>query len=202
MSGTHRGLNRLLLILLGLILFTAGALTAAAGINPDIARTWTRTGAEGLAWALQQIRSAPIADTGISWWTVAILAALILAIVLLICWIASQGGGQTGQLGAHPSRRGDGITTVDTTLAARAIRDAMAEDQRILSTDVSSWNVRDTDGLTIAIQVRRGASPGQIAAKAEEIMTGLDTLLGEQIPVLIHIRAGTRTRFARPERVR
>lgn len=199
MNGTHRGLNRLLLGLLGLLLFTAGTLTAAAGLDPDIARAWTRTGADTWAWVLQQLRSAPVGDTGISWWTVAILGVLVLAILLLLGWIFSQGGGRSDQIGVHSSSAGNGITTVDTSLAARAIREAMAGDGQVLSTGVSSWKIKGTHGLKMEIQARKGASPRQIATTAEDTITGLDTLLGEQIPMLVHIRAGTRTRSARAE---
>lgn len=200
MNGTHRGLNRLLLGLLGLLLIAAGTLTAAAGLYPGIARAWTRTGADTWAWVLQQIRSAPIGDMGISWWTVAIVGVLVLAIGLLLGWIFSQGGGRSDQIGAHSSS--NGITTVDTSLAARAIRDAMAGDGQVLTTRASSWKIKGTHGVRMEIQVRKGASPRQIAATAEDTITGLDALLGEQIPVLVHIRAGTRTRFARAEHVR
>ena len=200
MNGTPRSLNRLLLIMLGVLLIAAGTLVAAAGLNPSVAQTWTRTGADVWAWVLQQLRSAPMGDTGISWWTLALAGLLVLLVMLLLRWIFSQGGGRSDRLGDRSGS--DGTTTVDQSLVARAIREAMEGDAQVLSTKASAWKTRGAYGLRMDVRVHRGASPRRIAAAAEETITGLDTLLGEQIPTLVHIRAGSHSRSARADHPR
>lgn len=200
MSSTHRGLNRILLALLGAVLLAAGTLTMWAGASPNVARQWTRTGADTLAWTRQQLRATPIPGTDTSWWTVSALLLLAVMVTLLVCWIASQGGGRTGSLGAHEDA-GQGATTVDITFAAQAINDATAENGQLLSTTVSAWHVKGAEALRISVQARKGASPADISAAIEEAINGLETVLGERIPALVRIGAGQRTRFARAQRV-
>jgi hypothetical protein len=200
MNSTHRGLNRLLLFLLGAVLLAAGALSVWAGATPEMARQWARTGQDILDRPKQQLNAAPIPGTGTSWWTAAALLLLIVTVILLACWIASQGRGRTGDLGAHEDA-GHGTTTVEASFAVQTIGDATAENRQLLSTTVSAWNVKGVHTLKLSLQARKGASPADIASAIEEIITGLDTVLGEQIPVLVRIGAGPRTRFARAERV-
>jgi hypothetical protein len=199
MTNTNRALNRAVLGVLGLALIIAGVLTAAAGVSADIARDWTRTGSQAWTWVQQQLAAARIPNTSTSWWTVAVMAILLVAAILLICWMASQGGGRTDRVGQR--RDADGATTVESGLAGQAVKEALAENDQILSTAVQSWRVSGADGLKISVQARKGASPRDIALTIAELVAGLDALLGEQIPVLIRIKAGARTRFARTERV-
>ena len=90
---------------------------------------------------------------------------------------------------------------MEATLAGQAIKDALAGNDQILATTVQAWRPRGIDGLIVSVQARKGASPRDITLTIAELLSGLDALLGEQIPVLIRIKAGTRTRFARTERV-
>ena len=198
MSSTHRWLNRTLLAVLGLMLVAVGALTAAAGLVPDVAEAWTSIGATAVNGLPALLASAPLtADT--SWWTIAALALVVVCAALLIGWIASQGGGRTSTVGRQVSAMGN--TTVETSLVADALRTALEENGQILAVAVSSWRVRRQTGLRVRVQPRRGASPGAVVAAANEAIAGLDTLLGERIPVLVSVQTGARTRFTRTRRV-
>ena len=198
MSSTHRWLNRTLLAVLGLTVLALGALTAAAGLVPTIAEAWTSIGttaAEGLPGLLA---SAPL-TADISWWTIAALALVVVCAALLIGWIVSQGGGRTDTVGRQSSA--SGTTTVETSLVADALRTALDDNGQVLAVAVSSWRVRRRTGLRVRVQPRRGASPGTVVAAANEAIAGLDTLLGERIPVLVSVQNGARTRFTRTRRV-
>jgi hypothetical protein len=199
MTTTNRALNRAVLGVLGVALIIAGALTAAAGFSADVANDWTRIGTQAWAWTQQQLGSARIPNTSTSWWTVAVFGVLLVAAFLLVCWIMSQGGGRTNHVGRH--EESDGTTTVESGLAAQAIKDALSGNEQVLSTAVQAWRIRGTDGLKISVQARKGASPRDVTLTIAELVAGLDALLGEQVPVLIRIKAGARTRFARTERV-
>lgn len=224
MNGTHRGLNRALLGVLGLALAAAGAIAILAGTSPAFAQRWTATGTELWASVQGSLAAAKIPGAHISWWSVAVLAALVIVAVLLVCWIASQGTGRSNQLAQQDSnsnteRAGagsdtSGKTTVDTAVAAQAIKAALADNTQVLATSVQSWNNKSwtnmawnntsggsNSGLKISIQTRKGASPVEVMAAVDHLVEGLDQLLGFRPPVLVRIKAGTRTLFARTERV-
>lgn len=200
MNGTHRTLNRAMLTVIGIVMITVGVFTAWAGASPEMGRRWSSTGQDALGWTRQQLRTAPIPGTDTSWWTAAALLAGVLAIVLLMLWIVSQGGGRTNSIGTHDDA-GRGTTTVDVSFAAQAITDANAGNDQILSTGVTAWKLKGTEALKITVQARRGASPAQIDSAVQDVIAGLDAVLGEQVPVLLRIVSGPRARFTRPERV-
>ncbi|MET3922465.1 hypothetical protein [Arthrobacter sp. UYEF20] len=206
MRGTLRGLNRVLLGLLGLVLIAAGTLTAAAGHSPQAAAVWTARASNARVWIRSRLAAAPAGNLGVSWWTLAALAVLVIAIILVLGWVLSQGGGRTSHIGVpeaadHGAGPVTGTTTVDTSLAAAAIRDALGHDDRIRSVGVTSWNIKGTGGLKIAIQAAKGSSPRDITDTAEEAIQGLEQVLGRSIPVLIRISTGLRNRFAGTQRV-
>lgn len=202
MNGTHRVLNRTLLGLLGLVLAAAGAVSILAGTSRGFAQRWTEGGTELWASIQERLDEARISGTEVSWWTLMALTLLVLCAVLLVCWIASQGTGRSNHVARLEESGGD--TTVDTAVAAQAIKSALAGNPQILSTSVQSWETKGAaqgNGLKISVQTRKGASPAEVSDAVEHVVEGLDKLLGFQIPVLVRIRAGARTRFARTERV-
>ena len=212
MNGTHRGMNRALLGVLGLVLAAAGTIAIVAGTSSALAQRWTAAGTEAWSGIQDSLAAAKIPKADISWWSVGVLAALIIVAVLLVCWIASQGTGRSNQLAQQ--KTAEGKTTVDTAVAAQAIKAALADNTQVLATSVQSWNNKSwsnkawkntsggsNSGLKISIQTRKGASPVEVMAAVEHLVEGLDQLLGFRLPVLVRIKAGTRTLFARTERV-
>jgi hypothetical protein len=117
MTGTHRGLNRFLLALTGLLLIAAGTLTASARTVPGLAGHLAATGRAGWDRIRAALASAPLPDGNTSWWTIAAIGVLLLGAALLISWAASQGrrphpscGGEAGHRpGNHHRGNGPGI---------------------------------------------------------------------------------------------
>ncbi|MDJ0354305.1 hypothetical protein [Pseudarthrobacter sp. PH31-O2] len=202
MNATHRGLNRLLLGLLGLVLVGVGALIGAAGLNTSIAEGWNTTGATLLADLSHALASAPIPGSSISWWTIAVLALALVVMALLLGWIASQGGGRTNRAGRREDPEHPGTTTVETSLASAAVRKATVGDDRIIAATVSTWKAKRADGLKLTLQARKGVSPRDLADTGEELISGLDNLLGDRGPVLIRITTGLRSTLSSTDRVR
>ncbi|MFQ4149503.1 hypothetical protein AAGW05_12525 [Arthrobacter sp. LAPM80] len=202
MNGTRRGLNRTLLGLMGLVLIGAGAMAILAGTSSRFAQGWTSAGTSMWARVQENLAAARIPGTSSSWWSVGILAFLIVSAVLLVWWMASQGTGRSNQLARQDSETGN--TTVDTAVASQAVKAALQGNNQILATSVQSWKTRgytDGAGLKISVQARKGASPTEVGAAVGQVVDDLDELLGRQLPVLVRIKAGTRTKFARTERV-
>lgn len=201
MNGTNRGLNRLLLGLIGLLLLATGALTGGAGLNPGIAASWNATGKSLRGDLTRALSGAPISGADTSWWTIAALILAVVAILLLGAWIASQGGGRTNRAAHRDDPGQNGTTTVETPLVSAAVRDAINGDDRVLAATVTAWKVKGTDGLKLSLQARKGVSPEDLAALGEELVAGLDRLLGDQGPVLIRITTGMRSSLSGTGRV-
>jgi len=202
MSATNRTLNRLLLGLFGVLLLAAGALTAASGAYPGVASGWTATGETLRKNLSAALAGARISGTDTSWWTIAALALAVVLMILLVAWIASQGGGRTNRAGQRNDPQQPGTTTVEVPLVSALVRDAVGADDRILSAAVTGWKIKGTDGLKIALQARKGVSPKDLTTAGEDLVRGLDNLLGVQGPVLIRISSGLRSTLSGTERVR
>lgn len=202
MNGTPRGLNRTLLGAFGAILVAAGIAAAWAGTNRGTAQDWTSSGTTAWRQIQEGLAAAPIPGTDTSWWTPAAAALLLVVAALLAAWIAAQGTGRSKQLADAGDQAGS--TTVDAAVAAQALKAALAGNPHILSSSVQAWKTRATGGgtgLKISVQARKGASPAEVGSAVEHLVQRLDGLLGMQIPVLVRIKAGKRTRFFRSERV-
>lgn len=200
MRRTNRALNRTLLIVLGLLLVAVGALVAAAGFLPAVADAWAATASTLLGQASALLGSAPLPGPVRSWWAVAWVGGLLLAAALCVAWIASQGGGRTRRL-AQEDDGGRGTTVVDVGLVSAAVKNATADNRLVVATAVSAWELPRATGLQLRLQARQGASPSDLAGMAEELVTGIDAWLGDQIPVLVRITSGARTATARRGRV-
>lgn len=201
MRQTNRALNRTLLALLGIVLLAAGALTAAAGLVPEVAAAWTATAAAGLDRSGELLATAPLPGAARSWWAVGAVTGLLLAAALSIAWLASQGGGRTPRV--VTDRDGDrGSTVVDTGLVAACVSDSLAGNRQVLSSSVSAWGVQGTTGLRLRLEARKGASPRELADTAEELVLGLHRLLGHPVPVLVRITSGPRSSVAGIDRAR
>ena len=201
MSNTNRALNRILLALAGLVLLAAGAVTAAAGLVPDVAAGWAATGSFLADQARGALASAPLPGQARSWWAVAGVAVLLLAAGLSVAWLASQGGGRTPRL-AQESDEDRGTTAIDAGLVGAAVSEAVAGNRLVLGSNVSAWEGRSGTGLRLRLQARKGASPRELADTAEELVRGIDALLGHPVPVLVRITAGARSRVAAADRAR
>lgn len=202
MSKTHRGLNRALLLIASIILLAAGAAIILAGSWSVAKQQWLDWGAQGKNFVSQQLVATRIhlGDWQVSWLWFALLAVVLLALILLICWISSQGGGRTSLLSQQESQQG--TVTLRDNIAQSAIKDALAKDPRVLSTSVSAWQLKKQPGLKVSIQARKGSSPRQLADTVEDLVVGLDRLLGQELPILISINAGARSGWSHQHRVR
>lgn len=201
MNATRRGLNRTLIFLIAVILIAAGAAIALTGIWQNAKQYWMDSTAQAGSYIADQLGATQIQAFGLemSWIWIALLVVLLILISLLLCWIGSQGGGKTGVLDREKSAEGD--VTMHNDIAGSALKDALSNDPRVLSTSVSTWKVRRESGLKISVQARKGASPRELADAVEGLVSGLDSLIGKRLPILISINTGVRTGWSHQHRV-
>ncbi|OMH34160.1 hypothetical protein [Tersicoccus sp. Bi-70] len=191
-----------MLALVGLVLLGAGLLAALVGFSADASQRWLVVAHQWWDGLIGLVRSAPMPGGQSSWVSLILLVILVAAMIFMLVWIFSQGGGRTNQMaiGFHD---GDlpGRTRIRTSLVADAVDQAVEHDEQVLSSQVSSWRVGNADGLNIRLQVRKGVWLSDTLRTARDLVTGLDRLTGTHVPVLIRISSGARARLSRTERV-
>jgi hypothetical protein len=200
-SNTNRALNRILLALAGLALLAGGAALAATGLVPGAAAAWTDAGNSFTGHLGDALAAAPLPGPARSWWAVAGVAGLLLAAGLCIAWLASQGGGRTPRL-ARESDGDRGTTVVDAGLIGAAVSQSLEGNRLVLGSTVTAWESRRGTGLRLRLQARKGASPRELADTAEDLVRGIDALLGHPVPVLVRITGGAKSAVAGPDRAR
>lgn len=200
MNSTNRGLNRLLIVALGLVLLVVGAAAAVGAWLPGAKDTWTPIADSVNTQVTGWLQQTPLADTGSSWILIALVAVLVIGIILLLAFSFRQGNGRTGTIVSD--RTADtGRTIVDVSVARDALSDALGARDEFLSTSVSAYDVRRTPVLKVSATCRRGVSPRDATAIVEQNLEALDALLGREIPVLLQLSGGFRARVQQSTRL-
>lgn len=198
MNATNRGVNRVILCIVGILLIAAGSAAVMATLWPaagEIWESWLSTGADWLATADEASRIS--ASTTVSWLTLAILALLLVVVVITVIIIARLGGGRSDIVIRDEAGDGArGAVTIRHRFASDAITQSLMSRDEILSSKVNSRRFRGTDILHVSVTPRQNASPVDVAETVTELIDRLMTLLGRQIPTLVTIRSGLRSRLA------
>lgn len=200
MNNTNRGLNRVLVTVIGLLTLLVGAGLVAITTLPDI-RAGYRRAAPGIHSAITGwLKTVPLFDTGSSWGWIFILALLLLIVILLLVFIFRQGHGHHDILLREDTTQ-TGTTIIDSTVAEQAIQDDLDGRPEFIASRVSTYQVRGTPVLKISVTCRRGVSPRDVTTMIETTLRAFDALLGRQIPALLQISGGVRARLARTTRI-
>ncbi|WP_424466927.1 hypothetical protein [Pseudoclavibacter helvolus] len=200
MNSTNRGLNRLLIVALGLVLLVVGAAAAVGAWVPGAKDAWTPVSEGVQTQTSSWLQQTPLADTGSSWILVALVALIVLGIILLLAFSLRQGQGRTGTIIRDRSPE-TGRTIVDVSVARDALSDALDARDEFLSTSVSAYDVKRTPVLKVSATCRRGVSPRDATAIVEQNLEALDALLGKQVPVLLRLSGGFRARVQQSTRL-
>ncbi|MCC9144111.1 MULTISPECIES: hypothetical protein [unclassified Arthrobacter] len=203
MNATPRALNRFLLGLLGLVLMGIGGGLALISAWPAAARAWHGFAADAGPAVSSSLDATALPGGRGSWIWVALALLSFLGIVLMVVWMAGQGGGRTGTLVSEYDDDGaPGRVEISGTVAEQALRSALQENPDVAASSVNAYSVKGRSALRVRITPRQGAAPHLIAADATALVETLDTVLGHQTPVLLSLEAGRRLRFGREDRVR
>jgi hypothetical protein len=216
MNSTNRALNRLLLIVVGLVLLAIGAAAAAAAFVAVVADAFAGAAADVLAALDDSLARMPLAPNaeegafgaGISWIPVALVALFALAIVLLLVFVFRQGRGHTGRVHSEDrTRAADGETAsagrllIESAVPQQALQEFLAGHPEIVSSRVSAYAVRGTPTLKVSVTCRRGVSPDDAARIVDEGLIALDSLLGVELPALVQLSGGFRAKTAKGTRL-
>lgn len=188
MNSTNRAANRLFLLIVGLVVLALGAAAVLVGIVADIRSAWSDT-APGVADEVTRV----LGEGATGWIWYAVLAGLVIIVVLLLMFVFRQGRGHTGRLVSTPETRA-GKTVVESSFAEQLLVQALRARPEFVSAGVSTYEVKSTPALKVAVTARRGVSPTDVVDIVERAARDLDSLLGVQVPILIHISGGFRSR--------
>ena len=183
MTRSNRGLNRIILALVGLVFIALAAWVA------------------NRAYPVIELPAVPDPDTTVLW----IIAASALVIVLLsLGWIISRGRGRTSAV--LTASDDTGTVAIDARVAA----DLIAQDLEALAdvVSVSSTAFRTTgraqSGVALELRVvaRRHADLRHLVDTVTRSVESFDEALETRIPVLLHVATGVRASFTHEQRVR
>ncbi len=198
MNSTNRGLNRAVLLVVGLVLLAVGAAVGTAVLWPAFGDAW-KTTVGGAVNGLQSAHQASrVADgTTVSWVAIGVLGAMALVVIVAIVIVANLGGRRTRTvLKTAGSESPIGPITVQESFAADAIRGSLASHDEILSSSVSANRVKGSPVLHVSVTPRQNTSPQEVATLVARLTTNLATLTGHAVPTFVSIHSGLRARLA------
>jgi len=200
MNDTNRGLNRLLVFVVGLVLLLAGAAVAVGALWPDVQQTVS----DGASDATGQVTDALSGSQVWILWVTAVVCLVL--IVLLIAFVVRQGGGRTSTL-LDLSEADDshsptgGHVVIDAKVAANVLEEALSNAPGVVSADVVAFRIKGENVLRVTVDARRGASPVDLRRAVDEAVSRWDDLLGTVTPVVVQINGGLRTQMSSATRL-
>ncbi|GGH96133.1 hypothetical protein ACFFGR_23365 [Arthrobacter liuii] len=203
MNSTPALLNRILLTVLGLILLATGVLLVLLATVPAMG-SWWHSWSAGVWGGINRLFDATrFPGRPESWLWIVVALALLALMGLMVAWIAQQGKGRSNFLAAeYDPGNTPGDVQIGGGVAEQALRHALEGRPDLAGATVTTYGVKGSPALKVRLLPRQGVAPHLLAAEVSGLLDALEAVVGKQIPVLIHIGAGARTRFSRAERVR
>lgn len=203
MNSTPTLLNRILLAVLGLKLLAVGALLILLATVPAAAPWWHAWSGEAWNAANQAFNATRFPGRPQSWLWLVVALALLVLIGLMVAWVAQQGKGRSNLLASeYDPGEVPGDVRIGGGVAEQALKQALSGRPDLASASVTTYDVKGSPALKVRLLPRQGVAPHLLAEEVAGLVAALESVVGREIPVLIHIGAGARTRFGRAERVR
>uniref|UniRef100_UPI0011A2BBF8 hypothetical protein n=1 Tax=Agrococcus jejuensis TaxID=399736 RepID=UPI0011A2BBF8 len=176
MTTTNRGWNRIVLTLVGLAWLVAGGVLVARQVWPEQAsQAWNAA-----PQAVVDGWDALTAQLGLSigsldpaaLWTVALVAAAVIALVWAIVHAATRGKGRTS----------DAVVADDIVIEAGTVedvfRDALGTHPDVLKVHVSAWRRRGENAWRASVDVRQHARLDEVADRVAAAATATRERIG------------------------
>ncbi|GAA1324798.1 hypothetical protein ACFSWE_03225 [Leucobacter albus] len=198
MNATNRGVNRAVLLIIGLALLGAGGAALAAAVWPAAATRWETAMAGAQAWLTAAEASTRLHEsTTVSWLVVGALALLLAIVVVAVVIVARLGGGRSTTVTREDAGEGPlGAVTIAHGFAADALADSLARHDEILASRVSAGRVRGENVLHVSVTPRQNVSPVEVAALVGTLIDNLELLTGKQTPAFVSIHSSVRSKLA------
>lgn len=187
MNATNRIANRGVLLLTGLMLLALGVLAVLLVWQPVWAQDLIRRATTAGEHAATVVGGWELSFAGLTlpgWLAAGIAVALVMLVLLVIFLFTRRRGRASDVLRVSES---DGRTIVDRSVAEAVLAGTLAERPDVLSAHAGVWKVRRANAVRLEVTVARGASLGRVLHAAEDAVADWDSLLGERVPVLVHL---------------
>lgn len=208
MTSTNRALNRLVLILVGLLLLLAGAAAVAVAVVSGGAARWAdlRTSVNhGLqrVWDWQGDLGG-VGLGSVPWLLLLVPVAVVLLVVLLVVFVALQGRGRTRDVVADrplPELPVGASYSVDVAVAQDVVAGAVRDSDAVDVVRVTAYRVGAGTALRVVAGVRRGVPATQAVKAVQQGLSAWDDLAGDRLPAVLHVVRGSRSvQTVRPAR--
>lgn len=198
MNATNRGLNRAILFTVGILMIGLGGAMVLAMWWPVAGELWLRWSAIGREWLVGAEQASRLAAaTTVSWLTIAILVLLLVMVTIAVVVIARLGGGRSNVVIREDAGTGvRGSVTIRQEFVADAVTQSLASYDEILSSKVNARRLRGADILHVSVTPRQNVSPADVSETLAELIDRLGVLMGQEIPTIVTIQAGIRSRLA------
>lgn len=199
MNDTNRVVNRLLLVIVGVVFLAVAAGAVLLATVPAAADGWSTTSLAVLAEA-DRLFGAPLwPGTTVSGAALVALAAGLIFAILLIVFIVRQGRGRVGTV--LTARTDHGAIEIDVAVPTALLTDALTGVPGVAGVTVVAYRVRRDPALRATIRCRRGASAHTVTAALDEAVSNLHAALGTELPVFAQLVGGFRVRLRSAVRV-
>lgn len=217
MKHLPRALNRCLLFVIGLLFLATGIGLLLVAYWPP-AREFFSTQSERLNRGYQEIwNQSLVALPGqkiqhFSWLDIAWITLAGILVLLLLRWIFSQGGGKVKEINLFkpgsirqqtipkPSDQA-GEIIAQLAFVDDLLQDAISEDRWIDKVKTTAWEVRKDPGISLSVVAFKGADLAHVKSVIDQAIIRLDSVLGNPIPIAVHITTNWRSAFKSAERV-
>ncbi|GAA4376529.1 hypothetical protein [Paeniglutamicibacter cryotolerans] len=197
MNNTNRALNRALLLITGAVLLSTGILLVGVAFVPRWSDAWSAAAHWVKDTAASAVSSTTPPQLEASWLYIALPAAALIVSILLLAFIVAQGRGRTSTLltskeTAAGLPRESGAVEVASAVAESAIGQRLENPKILASYSVSSHRFASGPALKIIAVPAPSSTLSLSAAQLhiEETIRAWDLLIGRELPVLIHFKAG------------
>ncbi|MFF7291093.1 hypothetical protein ACFY9N_01035 [Microbacterium sp. NPDC008134] len=201
MNATNRALNRVLLLVIGLLLLALGAAGIAIASWPTAAEIWKEAGRNAESWFDQAGAATRIAGGAASWIGIGALAAVVVVIVLLILALGSVIGRRSKTaIRSSGAQNALGRVTVTESFVSDAVKNSLARRDEILSASVTANDIRREPVLHVSVTPRQNTDPRELVDHVDQLLTNLATLTGRDTAAYVSIHTGLRARLAHDRR--
>jgi hypothetical protein len=198
MNNTNRGVNRTILLIVGLLLTAGGAAVILARTWPEAGNVWSAAFTTSIE-TLQRL-DADSSVPGLAqatWLGIGIDAVLVVVIVVAVIVLTCLGGGSGGAVLTSDSGRDTRNTIViEQGFASDALTQTLERHEEILSARVRARRIRGNDVMHVTVTPRKNTSPAEVATTVGTLIANLETLVGRELPALVSIKSGIRSRLA------
>ncbi|AQY03020.1 MULTISPECIES: hypothetical protein [Microbacterium] len=201
MNNTNRALNRVLLLIIGLLFLALGAVGIAIMSWPTATEIWTSAGENARSWLDQAIAATAIAGGSLSWIGIGAVVAILVVVVLLILALTSIAGRRSKTAFRSTGAQNPlGRVTVTESFVSDAVKNSLATRDEILSTQVTANDIRNTPVLHVSVTPRQNTDPREVVDHIDRLLTNLATLTGRDTETYVSIHTGLRARLAHDQR--